>query len=206
MREKIVIVGAGGFGREVFQSIDKQKYEPVGFIDNSSDDNNLPSPIIGDDSIISQLKDRYKVSHICIALGNMERRRIVTENVLEAGLFLPPVIHPSSVILTQVPIEDGVIIYPNVVVMNDCTLGRGVFLNSGVTLGHDVRIGEFSSINPGVHLAGRIEIGKEVLIGIGSSIKEKVKIGDRAIIGAGSVVLNDVPDDTTVCGIPAKAL
>jgi sugar O-acyltransferase (sialic acid O-acetyltransferase NeuD family) len=206
MRKRIVIVGAGGFGREVFQLIDKQKYEPVGFVDHRSDDNNLPSPIIGDDSIISQLKDRYKVSHVCIALGNMERRRIVTENALEAGLLLPPVIHPGSVILSQDLIEGGVIIYPNVVVMNECTIGRGVLLNSGVTLGHDVKIGEFSSISPGVHVAGRIEIGKEVLIGIGSSIKENVKIGNRAIVGAGSVVLNDVPDDTTVCGIPAKAI
>ena len=53
-------------------------------------------------------------------------------------------------------------------------------------------------------LAGKITIGDYTVIGIGASIKEEITIGSNAIIGAGSVVINDVPNDTTVYGVPAK--
>ena len=74
--------------------------------------------------------------------------------------------------------QEGTIFYPGVVIMNDCRIGKFTLLNSGVTLGHDV--------------------------GIGASIKEKITIGENAVIGAGSVVINDVLDNTTVYGVPAK--
>ena len=63
----------------------------------------------------------------------------------------------------------------------------------------------FCNIYPGTHLAGRITVGDRTLIGIGASIKEKITIGKNAVIGAGSVVIDDVPDNTTVYGVPAKA-
>ena len=66
------------------------------------------------------------------------------------------------------------------------------------------KIGDFCNINPGVHLAGRITIGDGVFIGIGASVKENIRIGNNVVIGAGSVVLKDVPDNTTVYGVPAK--
>lgn len=205
MRERIVIVGAGGFGREVFHLIDKKQYEPVGFIDIHAKNNvDLPLPVIGSDSLIPDLKTKNISSCICIAIGDMKKRKIIFEASYQYDLLLPPIVHSSAVILTSIPLSAGVIIYPNVVVMNECRIGKSVLLNSGVTLGHDVKVGEFSNINPGAHLAGRIKVGNLVMIGIGSSIREKVQLGDRSIIGAGSLVLNDVPNDTTVYGIPAK--
>ena len=115
-----------------------------------------------------------------------------------------PIVDDSSILNFSSDIGDGSILYPGVVIMNDCMIGQFTLLNSGVTLGHDVVIGNFCNINPGVHLAGRITVGDGSLIGIGASIKEKVMIGKNAIIGAGSVVIHDVPDHTTVYGVPAR--
>jgi sugar O-acyltransferase (sialic acid O-acetyltransferase NeuD family) len=204
MKERIVIIGAGGFGREVFTLINKELFEVAGFIDNSIDSlGELPAPVLGDDSIIPHLKSR-QISSICISIGNMQVRRKLFETVRNAGLLLPRIIHTGATILTSVPIGGGSIIYPGVIVMNDCHIGTGVLLNSGVTLGHDVVIGDFSNVNPGAHLAGRVHIGQNTIIGIGASIRENIRIGDRVIVGAGSVVINDIPDDTIVYGVPAK--
>lgn len=203
MKEKIAIVGAGGFAREVFQMLDKKRFIPVGFIaPNKPID--LPMPVIGDDSLICRLIGDGIATSIVIAIGEMNIRERISDEALQNGLIFPPIIHESSIVLSENPVQDGAIIYPNVVIMNNCKIGKGVLLNSGVTLGHDVEIGDFSNINPGSNLAGRVIVGKKSMIGIGSSIKENVKIGDNVIVGAGSVVLNDIQSQTTVFGVPAK--
>jgi UDP-perosamine 4-acetyltransferase len=203
--ERIVIIGAGGFGREVLQLIDRNLYEPVGFIDtNTPQFSHLSLPVLGDDSLIPDLHKEDIASCVCVALGNMKKRKKIFDIVTKHNLKLPPIIHSSAVILTEKFIGEGAIIYPNVVVMDNCKIGRGVLLNSGVTLGHDVAIGDFSNINPGANMGGYINVGRQVLVGIGSSIREKVDVGDEAIIGAGSVVLKDVAPKTTVYGVPAK--
>ena len=203
--ERIVIIGAGGFGREVLQLIDRNLYEPVGFIDtNTPPFSHLPLPVLGDDSFISDLLKKGIASCVCVALGNMKKRKKIFDIVTRHNLKLPQIIHSSAVILTQKPVGQGTIIYPNVVVMDNCQIGRGVLLNSGVTLGHDVDVGDFTNINPGVHIAGHVNVGRNVFVGIGSCIREKVNVGDEAIIGAGSVALKDVAAKTIVYGAPAK--
>jgi sugar O-acyltransferase (sialic acid O-acetyltransferase NeuD family) len=204
MKQKIVIIGAGGFGREVFSIINREQFDIVGFIDNNIDENNiLPAPIIGSDEIIPHLKSEHKVNAVCIALGNMNIRSKLFQIAQAVGLDVPTIIHPSATVLSKNKIGDGTIIYPNVVIMDNCCIGNCVLINSGITLGHDVIIGDFSSINPGANLAGRIKIGRYSMIGIGACIKENLTIGDNVIVGAGSVVVKSVESDRTVFGVPA---
>jgi sugar O-acyltransferase (sialic acid O-acetyltransferase NeuD family) len=206
MKTKIAIIGAGGFGREVYSIINKADYDIVGFIDNSLDQHiELPVPIIGGDEILPDLQQKNIADAVCIAIGNMHVRSKLFYLAQGAGLSLPAIIHPSATILSQKQIGDGSIIYPQVVIMDNCHIGNGVLLNSGVTLGHDVIIGNFSSVNPGVNLAGRIEVGKYSMIGIGTCVRENLSIGDNVIIGAGSVVVKNVGSDQTVFGVPATA-
>jgi sugar O-acyltransferase (sialic acid O-acetyltransferase NeuD family) len=133
----------------------------------------------------------------------MKKRQNIYNSINNFPMEFPSVIHPSVQSYSK-DIQNGVILYPGVVIMNDCRIGKFTLLNSGVTLGHDVVIGDFCNVNPGVHLAGRITVGDCTLIGIGASIKENITIGKNSVIGAGSVVINDVPDNTTVYGVPAK--
>ena len=156
---KIAIVGAGGFGREVHRLITEVGYIPVGFIDPDPPASGLPAPVLGDDLSMANLMSKGIASGVCIALGDMSKRRMLLELADQNGLNVPPIVHPSAVVLTDIPIAPGAIIYPNVVVMTNCHIGRGALLNSGVTLGHDVVIGECSNVQPGANLAGNICIG-----------------------------------------------
>lgn len=204
LKKKLAILGAGGFGREIFHLIDKDFYDVVGFIDNLNTSENLPVSIIGGDVIIESLKSKDIAEYLAIAIGDMKARRKLYNLCKDFNIGMPTIIHSSAIILTTSPIGNGTFVYPGAVIMNDCKIGNSVLVNSGVTMGHDVEIGDFSNINPGVHLAGRIKIGEECMIGIGASIRENIKIGNRVIIGAGSVVVKDIPDDTLVYGVPAK--
>jgi sugar O-acyltransferase (sialic acid O-acetyltransferase NeuD family) len=201
-KQNIAIIGAGGFGCEVFHLLDKDLYECVGFIDYKNNAS-LPVSVIGHENEMTDLINKHNFSTCLIAIGDLGTRKYIYSKIKEHPISFPEMIDLSVKCFSK-KIAVGVIIYPSVVIMNDCEIGKFTLINSGVTLGHNVVIGDYCNINPGVNLAGRIIIGNNVFIGIGASIKENVIIGNNAVIGAGSVVLKDVQENTTVYGVPAK--
>ncbi len=95
-------------------------------------------------------------------------------------------------------------------------IGRRFFIDHGmgVVIGETTEIGDDVSIFQGVTLGGTGKergkrhptIGNRVVIGAGAKILGPVKIGNDVKIGAGSVVVRDVPDNSTVVGIPGKVV
>ena len=86
----------------------------------------------------------------------------------------------------------------------------GITIDDGALLGHNVVLATF---NHGVAWKERpdlipapIHIGKNVWIGAHATILQNVTIGDNAVIAAGAVVTRDVPANTVVAGVPAKAV
>ena len=203
IKKKLIIIGAGGFGREVYAIIDKNVYDCIGYLDINSRVKNLPAPLLGDESSIKELVLENQVENFFIAIGNIKKRKDIYEKICGYNLS-SPIFNCSLDTCFSDIIGHGSNIYPGCIIMTDCSIGNSSILNTGVTLGHDVTIGNYCNVGPGVNIAGNVSIGDNSLIGIGSNIKENIKIGKKSIIAAGSVVIEDVPDETTVYGIPAK--
>ncbi len=95
-------------------------------------------------------------------------------------------------------------------------IGRRFFIDHGmgVVIGETTEIGDDVLIYQGVVLGGVSQqkikrhptIGNRVVIGAGAILLGPIKVGDGAKIGAGSVVINDVPADSTVVGVPGRAV
>lgn len=93
-------------------------------------------------------------------------------------------------------------------------IGKGVMLDhaTNITIGETAVIGDNCSLLHGVTLGGtgkevgdrHPKIGNGVLLSVGAKILGNITIGDEAKVAAGSVVLNDVPPQCTVAGVPAK--
>lgn len=92
-------------------------------------------------------------------------------------------------------------------------IGRRFFIDHGmgVVIGETAEIGDDVLLYQGVVLGGvslehkkrHPTLGDGVVVGAGAAVLGAIKIGDRSRIGAGSVVLQEVPPDTTVFGVPA---
>jgi len=105
--------------------------------------------------------------------------------------------------------KTGIEIHPG------ATIGDGLFIDHGmgVVIGETAVIGNNCTIYHGVTLGGRghqkgakrhPEIGDNVLIGAGAKILGPVTIGSGSSIGANAVILHDVPNNSTVVGVPGK--
>jgi len=104
----------------------------------------------------------------------------------------------------------------NVDIHPNAKIGKGIMVDhaSGVVIGETAQIGDYSSLFHGVTLGGvgsekgqrHPKIGKNVMLSANSTIVGNIKIGDNVKIGAGSVVLNDIPENSTAVGVPAKII
>lgn len=119
-------------------------------------------------------------------------------------LFLARIISQISRFLTGIEIHPGAVI------------GRRFFIDHGmgVVIGETCEIGDDVTIYQGVTLGGTgHEKGKRhptikdhALIATGAKVLGAITIGQNSKVGGGSVVLKDVPDDSTVVGIPGRVV
>jgi len=85
-------------------------------------------------------------------------------------------------------------------------ISSNVKIDDLVQIGHNCLIGDNTLIMAGSIICGGVIIGKNCWIAPNTTIKEKIKIGNNSYTGLGTVVINNVHDNTTVVGNPAKKL
>ncbi|MDE5907160.1 MAG: serine O-acetyltransferase [Lachnospiraceae bacterium] len=95
-------------------------------------------------------------------------------------------------------------------------IGKGFFIDhgNGVIIGETTIIGDNVTLYQGVTLGGTGKeqgkrhptIGNNVMISAGAKVLGSFKIGDNSKIGAGSVVLEEVPPNSTVVGVPGRVV
>lgn len=206
----LVIIGARGFGREIFNLATDciaagADFAIKGYLDDKSDAlqgyKNYPP-------ILSSVED-YEVQpedvFVC-ALGDVRYKRMYAEKILAKGGRFISLIHPSLQQWQNTTWGEGCIALRNVVVSCDVTIGNFVTLMDNCIIGHDARIGDWSSVGASTMMAGFSSIGSMVTLHPHVELLPHKSVADNATVGAGSVVLRNVKEGITVFGVPAAKL
>jgi sugar O-acyltransferase (sialic acid O-acetyltransferase NeuD family) len=205
MNKRVVIFGAGGFGREVLNIyIDLRREEDVkGFVEERSE--RIGDLINGKPVYDMTCLDRasqIKKLLVVLAIGSTKRKRLA-EMLSDMGYNFDTVVHPNTIRSRWIDIQEGSIVAAGTILTCQIDIGRHVIINLATSVGHDVKIGDYVTISPGAKIMGGVTIGREVFVGTNATILENKKVGDGAVVAAGAIVTQDVPEMALVAGMPA---
>lgn len=212
----LVVVGAGGFGREVIDVVDAINdaasapvWDVVGIVDDSPSEVNLErlkkrgTPYIG---TVEQVLNDFAPTQYVVGIGSPGVRRRIAEAFGKAGWPAATLIHPTVTLGFDVQVGAGSVICAGVRLTTNIRLGQHVHLNPNVTVGHDTELGDFVSMNPMSSISGDCRIEDDVLVGVGGVVLNGVSVGKGSVIGGAACVVGDVAPDQIVVGVPAKKI
>lgn len=208
----LVIVGAGGLGREVLmlaRQINEAAptWEIAGFYDDrapaSATIHGLP--YLG---TIAELKAQPEPRHVAVAVGNSRSRAAIAARLTAPHLTFATLVHPAVALAAyqQVQVGAGSIICQGCILTSDIRLGRHVLLNLGCTIGHDAVLEDFCSLMPHANVGGEAYLEAGVYLGTNATVINQVRVGTYAILGAGAVAVRSLPAYCTAVGVPAQIL
>jgi sugar O-acyltransferase (sialic acid O-acetyltransferase NeuD family) len=210
---KLVVVGAGGFGRETVESIRAMNacgaaWQLLGYLD---DNPALRGSRIDGTPVLGGLTEAKNLADASFVVCTGRPDNYASRPVIVNRLGLPPdryatIVHPAATVSSSSRIGPGSVLLANVVLTAAVTIGAHVAIMPNVTITHDNVIEDFATIASGVCLGGHVRIGQGAYVGSGALIREDRSVGRRAMVGMGSVVLADVPAGQVWIGMPARYL
>lgn len=208
--KEFVIIGAGGFGREVLWTIQdcnkvSKKYRVIGFID---DNKTLHNKVIHGLEILGGIEwlstQNIKNLNCVIAIGDSKIRQEIVKKIEKTRIKFATIIHPSVTYSDSVEIGAGTVIQAGSVLTVDTKIGNHCKIDTNCTIAHDCVLDDYVTLNPGVHINGNNKIGTGTYVGSGVVTKEKIRVGKWSIIGAGTVLIENALDSSVYVGIPGK--
>lgn len=201
MRNRLVIIGAGGHGKVVADLAVKNGYTDIVFLDDHATGKCLQYPILGTSAETEALHDGN--TDFVLAIGNNAARKKTAEAHPVNWVSL---VHPSAQIGLGVTIGSGTVVLAGAVINACATVGRHCIVNTCSVVEHDDRIGDYVHLSPNAALGGTVRIGEGTHIGIGATVKNNIEICEGCTVGAGAVVVKQITEKGTYVGVPAKRM
>lgn len=209
--KNLIIIGARGFGREVYNLATEcdgygSDFSVKGFLDDKSDALNGYKGYPGILGAVESYEIQDNDIFIC-ALGDPKWKKHYVQLIRDRGGEFITLVHPTAYIARNTQIGKGCIICRNAFVSCDIQIGDFVSIQPFSDLGHDAQVGDYCHLNTYSFLGGYAQLGELVTMHTGSKLLPHKKICSDVIVGAGSVVIKNIKEEgITVFGIPAKKL
>lgn len=211
---KLVIVGCGGFGREVHDVVDAlvangANLQLIGYVDDN--------PTVEADRLVARRGARIlgprswfqsadKDVRYVVGVGQGKICRLLDVELSALGFEPHSLVHPDTTLGFDVDISPGVIICAGARLTTNVRVGRHVHIDRNCVVGHDSRLDDYAIMYPMSTLSGGVTLGVGSLLGAASTVLQNLNIGSDVIVGAGAVVTSDLPNCVTVRGVPARSV
>lgn len=212
MLKDIVIIGAGGVGRETALIIEdinniNKEWNLIGFVD---DNDNIQNTKINDYDVVGKLDyllNYEKEVYVVCAIANYNvKKSIVNKLKSNENIRFATLIHPSTILNRTVEVGEGCIIYQNVMITTNVTIGNHVIVSPKAGVGHDTVVKDYCNLLWNVNISGNVVLKDGVLVGSGATVIQGLKIGEGATLGAGAVVIRDIPMNKVAVGNPTRLI
>lgn len=208
--KNIVILGAGGMGREVFGYVKDcinagAVWSIKGFIDDNLDalkNYKNYAPILSTISSYVPLEN----DAVIVAIADPQIKKNCVEILQKKGAKFEKLIHPTCTIGENVEIGEGVVMAAYSGATCDVKIGNFCFLNRHASLGHDSSIGDFTSLSSYCDVTGFASLGECAFMSSHATIAPRVKVGNNVKVGINSAVISNVKDGASVFGTPAQKI
>lgn len=207
MPKRVVIVGAGGFGRGVYEWIQqspahRKRHDIVKSVFVDDNFNSIQS----DDRVVGTVRDYFpgENDEVIVAVGVPQLRREIVDNLANRGVQFHTFVDDRAVLAGNVQPGTGSVICPGTVVSADASIGSHVHINFNCSVGHDTVLGDFSTLSPMSNIMGETNVGVGVFVGGSAVVLPRLEIANEATIGAGATVVHTVTSKDTVVGNPAR--
>lgn len=192
--QDIIIVGAGGMGREVLAvlkniNVVSPTWNFLGFVD----DGKQVGDIVNNTKVLGGLDYLQTLSNktaVVIAISLPKIRKQLKEKITNSNIYFPTIIHPSVIISDKefVSIGEGCLLLINTVFTTNITIGDFVIVNAGAIINHDAVINSYSTIMPGVNISTGAKVGEGCYIGTGTKISKPETIPAGESLKAGTII------------------
>lgn len=207
---RLVLLGAGGFAREVADLVRlgddcTGPYQIIGclvetpFLDRGTVP---PSPILGLPSDLGAIA----ADAAFVAIGDGSVRLRLARALSPHHIPWAPLVHRRAIVSPSAICAPGTYIGAQAYLGSATVLEAHAHVHVGAIIGHDCRLEAGTTVAPGAILSGGVLVREAGWIGAGATVNPGIRIGRGAIVGAGAVVVADVPDQVTVVGVPARPL
>ena len=185
-KEKLLLVGAGGFGRMVAEQAMLQ-YN-CAFVDDGQPVGGeiCGIPVIGRVDDWPELRKEYSL--LVVGIGNNQFRAQVYEKAKAFGYTFPNIVFPRAYISPYAKLGCGCVVLQNACVQNGASIGNGVLLNAGTEIHCDAAVGDYALIYTNSVVRTGATVGNFTRIGSNCTICNNATVPDDA----------DIPDCTAV--------
>lgn len=213
-RARLLVVGGGGFGREMLWTAgdipaEQRDWELGGVLDDDVDGtraqlarSGFGAPVVGS---VADYAPRDGDRLVC-AIGAPRTKLEVCEMLRARGARFADVVHPTALVHPSARTGAGLIVRHHAGVSVNCAVGDFVTINSSAGLGHDAVVEDGCTLSAHCDVMGHAHLERGVLLGSHAAVLPRARVGAFATVGAGTVVLRRVRPDVTVFGVPAKEI
>lgn len=174
MKEKILLIGAGGHARSCVDVIELQnKFEIVGYVDKNTDKKAFKYPILGCDEDLKRLFKRYKFAFLSLGqVKSADARVSLYEKLKSIGYVLPTIVSPLAYVSPYAKINDEAsVIMHHALVNAGASIGKACILNTKSLIEHDAIVENFCHISTAAVVNGKCVVKERSFLGSNTHLK-----------------------------------